>query len=131
MSDKRRPRRRKPVRLTSSQLITAVLDDGTWQSWDETPLAVAEEGSPYAADLAAAAEKSGVDESIVTGEGRIGGHRVAVIAGEFTLPRRAASVSLRPSASSSPSSGPPASACRSSRPPPPAAPACRKALPPS
>ena len=73
----------RPHRPTSAELITAVLDEGTWQSWDEAPLAVAPEGSPYAVELAAAAEKAGTDESIVTGEGRIGGHRVAVIAGEF------------------------------------------------
>ncbi|WP_404384516.1 acetyl-CoA carboxylase carboxyltransferase subunit alpha/beta [Knoellia locipacati] len=73
----------KPARPTSSELIAAVLDDSTWQSWDEAPLVVADEGSPYAVELATAAEKAGTDESIVTGEGRIGGHRVAVIAGEF------------------------------------------------
>ncbi|KGN42431.1 acetyl-coenzyme A carboxylase carboxyl transferase subunits beta/alpha [Knoellia aerolata] len=73
----------KPHRPTSSELIAAVLDDGAWTSWDEAPLPVAEPGSPYAGELAAAAEKAGTDESIVTGEGRIRGHRVAVIAGEF------------------------------------------------
>src|SRR5687768_4826857 len=72
-----------PHRPTSRQLIAAVLDDGAWTSWDEAPLAVAEPGSAYAGELAAAAERSGTDESIVTGEGRIRGHRVAVIAGEF------------------------------------------------
>ncbi|MEO7270022.1 MAG: carboxyl transferase domain-containing protein, partial [Knoellia sp.] len=73
----------KPFRPTSSELIAAVLDDGLWQSWDESPVTVAEPGSMYAAELAAAAERAGTDEAIVTGEGRIGGHRVAVIAGEF------------------------------------------------
>ena len=66
-----------------NEALTKMVDDGAWQSWDETPLAVAEAGSTYAGELAAAAEKAGTDESIVTGEGRIGGHRVAVIAGEF------------------------------------------------
>ena len=37
----------------------------------------------YAADLAAARERTGLDESVITGEGRIGGHRVAVAATEF------------------------------------------------
>ena len=37
----------------------------------------------YAAELVAAAERSGVDESVVTGEGRLRGRRVAVVAGEF------------------------------------------------
>jgi acyl-CoA carboxylase subunit beta len=73
----------RPQRPNSAELIDAVLDDGTWVSWDEAPLRVAEPGSDYAARLAAAAERAGTDESIVTGEGRIGGHRVAAVVGEF------------------------------------------------
>lgn len=65
------------------ELLDAVLDTGSFTSWDEAPLRVAEPGSEYAAELAAAAERAGTDESIVTGEGRIGGHRVAVVVGEF------------------------------------------------
>ena len=37
----------------------------------------------YAAELAAAAEKSGVDESVLSGEGLMRGRRVAVVVGEF------------------------------------------------
>jgi acetyl-CoA carboxylase carboxyl transferase subunit beta len=70
-------------RLGGLELVTTVLDEGTWVGWDGPPLDVAPEGSPYAAELAAARERSGVDEAIVTGEGRIHGRRVAVIAGEF------------------------------------------------
>jgi acetyl-CoA carboxylase carboxyl transferase subunit beta len=73
----------RPRRPNSAELIAAVLDEGSWVSWDEAPLQVAEEGSEYAAALAAASERAGTDESIVTGEGRIGGHRVAAIVGEF------------------------------------------------
>jgi acetyl-CoA carboxylase carboxyl transferase subunit beta len=73
----------RPRRPNSAELIAAVLDEGSWVSWDEAPLQVAEEGSEYAATLAAATERAGTDESIVTGEGRIGGHRVAAIVGEF------------------------------------------------
>ncbi|GIL36861.1 carboxyl transferase domain-containing protein [Phycicoccus sp. DTK01] len=65
------------------ELLDAVLDAGSFTSWDEAPLRVAEPGSEYAVELAAAAERAGTDESIVTGEGRIGGHRVAVVVGEF------------------------------------------------
>ena len=46
-------------------------------------LPVAEPGSAYAAELAAAAERAGTDESIISGEGRIAGRRVALIGGEF------------------------------------------------
>ena len=47
------------------------------------PVEPADADSAYAAELAAAAERSGCDESIITGEGRIRGRRVAIIAGEF------------------------------------------------
>ena len=75
----------RPRRPNSAELIAAVLDEGTWVSWDEAPVAVAEPGSDYARTLAAAAQRSGTDEAIVTGEGRIGGHRVATIVGEFNF----------------------------------------------
>ncbi len=70
-------------RLGALELLSTVLDEGSWVSWDGPPLPVADEGSAYAVELAAAAERAGVDEAIVTGEGRIRGRRVAVIAGEF------------------------------------------------
>ena len=70
-------------RLGALELLTTVLDDGSWTSWDKTPVQPIAPDSPYAAELAAAAERSGCDEAIITGEGRIRGRRVAVIAGEF------------------------------------------------
>ena len=73
----------RPQRLGSRALIDAVFDEGSFRSWDAAPLVVAEPGSPYAVELDDAARRSGVDEAIITGEGRIRGHRVAVIAGEF------------------------------------------------
>jgi len=71
------------TRLGGLELVRTVLDDCTWVGWDDPPRVVAEEGSTYAAELAAARAQSGADESIVTGEGRIRGRRVAVVAGEF------------------------------------------------
>lgn len=70
-------------RLGALELFDAVLDEASFSSWDGAPLAVAEPGSSYAAELAEAAERAGTDESIVTGEGRIDGRRVALIGGEF------------------------------------------------
>ncbi len=70
------------ARLNAHELIELVLDDGSWVSWD-TPPAYGDLSPAYAADLAAAAEKSGVDESVLTGEGTVRGRRVAVIACEF------------------------------------------------
>jgi acetyl-CoA carboxylase carboxyl transferase subunit beta len=70
------------TRLTSRDLIDLVLDDGSWSTWDTPPErgAVTEE---YAAELAAAADTAGTDESVVTGEGLMHGRRVAVLLGEF------------------------------------------------
>jgi acyl-CoA carboxylase subunit beta len=60
-----------------------VLDAGSWQSWDAAPLQVAEPGSGYAAELAAAADRAGTDESLITGTGTLQGRRIAVVVGEF------------------------------------------------
>lgn len=70
------------TRLSAHDLIDLVLDEGSWVSWDSTPerAGISEE---YAAELAAAAEKAGTDESVITGEGRMHGRRVAVLLGEF------------------------------------------------
>jgi len=69
-------------RLTAHDLIDLVLDDGSWSSWD-TPPDRSGVSEAYAAELAAATERSGVDESVVTGEGTMRGRRVAVLVGEF------------------------------------------------
>ncbi|WP_157245902.1 carboxyl transferase domain-containing protein [Nonomuraea typhae] len=66
-------------------LIHAVLDEGSWRSWDAPPLDPARRDSSYADELAAARAKSGYDESVVTGEGLLEGRRVAVVASEFTF----------------------------------------------
>ena len=68
------------ARLTARDLIDLVLDD--FESWDTPPARVGL-GEAYAAELRAAEEKSGVDESVLTGAGTLGGHRVAVLVSEF------------------------------------------------
>jgi acetyl-CoA carboxylase carboxyl transferase subunit beta len=68
--------------MGARELIDLVLDEGSWVSWDEPP----DRGgvdADYAASLARAAERAGVDESVITGEGRMHGRRVAVVACEF------------------------------------------------
>jgi len=72
----------RPRRLSAHELIDLVLDAGSWSSWDDAPER-GEIGPEYAAALDAAAERSGVDESVLTGEGRMHGRRVAVVACEF------------------------------------------------
>jgi acetyl-CoA carboxylase carboxyl transferase subunit beta len=69
-------------RLSASELIARLVDDGSWSSWD-APVVRSEISEEYAAELAAAAQKSGVDESVITGRATIDGHPVALIAGEF------------------------------------------------
>jgi acetyl-CoA carboxylase carboxyl transferase beta subunit len=82
-------RRRSPG---AYELIERVLDPGTWRSWDEDVSALerldlgptATEGRPgYPAELAEARARTGVDESVITGEGCVAGRRIAVIVCEF------------------------------------------------
>lgn len=59
-----------------------MLDGGSFQSWDHAPLAVPTDDE-YAAELAQARAATGLDESVLTGEGTVFGRRVAVVACEF------------------------------------------------
>jgi acyl-CoA carboxylase subunit beta len=72
----------RPTRLDARALRDLVLDAGSWVSWD-SPVPPRQVDDSYARELVAAAEKSREDESIITGEGRLRGRRVAVVAGEF------------------------------------------------
>ncbi|MGC2655866.1 MAG: carboxyl transferase domain-containing protein, partial [Mycobacterium sp.] len=69
-------------RIGTEELRDAVLDDGSFVSWDSPPLQPATTDS-YARELAAARATSGHDESVLTGEGRIFGRRVAVLVCDF------------------------------------------------
>jgi acyl-CoA carboxylase subunit beta len=64
------------------ELRDAVLDEGSFVSWDVTPLDVGADPE-YRRELAAAREATGLDESVLTGEGTVFGRRVAVVASEF------------------------------------------------
>jgi acetyl-CoA carboxylase beta subunit/acetyl-CoA carboxylase alpha subunit len=63
----------------------ADLCDGPLCSWDAPAGPPPVDSPTYRDELAAAAARSGHDESVRTGEARIGGHRIAVIAGEFAF----------------------------------------------
>jgi acetyl-CoA carboxylase carboxyl transferase subunit beta len=69
-------------RLRAQELIDLVLDDDSFESWD-TPLGELAIEHAYADELAAARERTGLDEAVITGAGRIHGRRVAVLASEF------------------------------------------------
>jgi acetyl-CoA carboxylase carboxyl transferase beta subunit len=64
------------------ELIGAVLDEGSWVRWDE-PVTARPADKEYAAALDRARDRTGLDEAVVTGEGRVRGRRVAVAACEF------------------------------------------------
>ncbi|MBW8709570.1 MAG: acetyl-CoA carboxyl transferase, partial [Mycobacterium sp.] len=69
-------------RIGALQLRDAVLDDGSYRSWDTPPLEV-DASDVYRRELAAASAATGLDESVVTGEGTVFGRRVALVACEF------------------------------------------------
>ncbi|SDW89516.1 Carboxyl transferase domain-containing protein [Arthrobacter sp. cf158] len=74
----------KMCHLTAAELLDAVVDEGSFFSWDtepEQPVVSAE----YARDLARARERSGVDESVITGAGLIRGRQVALVVSEFSF----------------------------------------------
>ncbi len=70
------------ARLDARSLRDLVLDAGSWKSWD-SPVPPRTVDDDYAAELAEAARQAHQDESIITGEGKLRGRRVAVVAGEF------------------------------------------------
>jgi acyl-CoA carboxylase subunit beta len=73
----------RPHRLGATELIDAVVDPGSWRSWDEPAVAPHGIDPGYAADLARARERTRSDEAIRTGTGRLRGRQVALIASEF------------------------------------------------
>jgi acetyl-CoA carboxylase beta subunit/acetyl-CoA carboxylase alpha subunit len=76
------PTEQKVRHLNAAELIGIVLDPGSYRSWDK-PVTDPSPDPAYRQELAAARAKSGVDESVLTGEGLIRGRRVAVIVSEF------------------------------------------------
>lgn len=70
--------------LGARELLALICEPGTFVSWDE-PLTPWPRAAAYEAELAAARERSGVDESVLTGEGLVGRHRVAFVASEFAF----------------------------------------------
>jgi acyl-CoA carboxylase subunit beta len=78
------PTTEKVRHLNAAELLDAVVDDGSFISWD-MPALEQPVNEDYARDLARARERSGTDESVLTGSGLIRGHRVAVIVSEFSF----------------------------------------------
>jgi acetyl-CoA carboxylase carboxyl transferase subunit beta len=70
-------------RLSARELIERTLDPGSWQSWDEPVIDIGPIDDEYAAELASARARTGLDESLITGEGTLGGRAVALVIGDF------------------------------------------------
>ncbi|WP_243725506.1 acetyl-CoA carboxylase carboxyltransferase subunit alpha/beta [Actinomadura rubrisoli] len=64
-------------------MLRRVLDGGGWTSWDTPPADAVDPGSAYGRALAAARERSGCDEAVVSGSGVLRGRRVAFVVSEF------------------------------------------------
>jgi acetyl-CoA carboxylase carboxyl transferase subunit beta len=71
-------------RIGARELFSEVLDPDSFRSWD-TGLVVVAAGSEYLNQLTEARQTSGEDEAVITGEGKILGRRVCVVACEFAF----------------------------------------------
>jgi acyl-CoA carboxylase subunit beta len=69
-------------KIETDELRDAVLDEGSFITWDTAPLVVPTNES-YTRELANARAATGRDESVLTGEGQVFGRRVAVVVCEF------------------------------------------------
>ncbi len=69
-------------RTSAHDLVGLVLDDGSFESWDE-PIDRSGYPEQYRAELERAVERSGVDESVITGRGTVSGRPVAFVVNEF------------------------------------------------
>lgn len=73
-----------PAPVAEPTVVSGILDPGTFEPWT-TPLPDVAPRTAYALELAAARTRTGLDEAVVTGEGLLRGHRVAVLATDFAF----------------------------------------------
>lgn len=73
------------MHVRALDLIDSVLDADSFSAWAGKLPEPDHVGERYAEELRAARERTGLDEALVTGEGRIHGRRVAVVACEFAF----------------------------------------------
>jgi acyl-CoA carboxylase subunit beta len=71
------------ARLGAVEFLDAIIDPGSWRSWDEPITSPRDGDARYSAELALARDRSGCDEAVLTGEGRIHGRLVAIAASDF------------------------------------------------
>lgn len=71
--------------MSAQGLIATALDQGSFSTWDEPLVDPPKADSAYVGALKRARHVTGLDESVLTGEGTIAGRRVAVVALEFAF----------------------------------------------
>ena len=69
---------------SAAGLIDLVFDDRSFESWDQ-PVDISAHSESYQAELCAAAERAGTDESVLTGRGLVRGRSVAIVVNEFAF----------------------------------------------
>ncbi len=69
-------------RWSARKLIDLVLDEGSFESWDQ-PVDISGHSEGYQSELRKAAERTGSDESVLTGRGLVRGRPVAFVVNEF------------------------------------------------
>lgn len=72
----------RPERISATELLAKLVDEGSWHPWDSQITALPDDAG-YAGDIGRAREKTGLDESIICGEANVNGVRVAVVVSEF------------------------------------------------
>ena len=80
------------ARPGAAELVQTLLDTGSYVSWD-APVDSAAYGANYRLELAAARDRAGTDEAVITGRGRLRGRDVAVIISELIPSTTPATVS--------------------------------------
>ncbi len=70
------------TRASANRLIQTLADPDSWSSWDR-PAVDPPVNPGYAAELARARAKTGLDEAVLTGEATIRGHRIAMLLSDF------------------------------------------------
>nr|WP_184915228.1 carboxyl transferase domain-containing protein [Kitasatospora gansuensis] len=68
--------------MTADRMIELLLDAGSFKRWDQ-PVRYDGADPSYAAALARAGERTGLDEAVTTGQGLLAGRPVAVVVSEF------------------------------------------------
>jgi acetyl-CoA carboxylase carboxyl transferase subunit beta len=73
----------RPARAATGTLLETVLDADSWQPWDQPVDDPVTDDPGYAEELRQTRERTGADESVLSGEGTIHGHRVAILVSEY------------------------------------------------